>query len=108
DVRVAGHTPSGRPRYGGEALPPLYQLDGGDFVIYLGTFSKILSPRIRLGWVAAPPPGLENIAVGKDAADLYTSALTQFFVRECFAEGGWKRYVEDLVVIYKQRRDVMI
>src|SRR6202000_2735710 len=108
DVRVAGHTPSGRPRYGGGALPPLYQLDGGDFVIYLGTFSKILSPGIRLGWGGAPPPALEKIVLGKGAADLCTSTLTQFFVREYFAEGGWKKYVEELVVLYKRRRDVMI
>ena len=52
---VIEDNPYGMLRYGGEPLPPLYQLDGGDFVIYIGTFSKILSPGIRLGWVVAPP-----------------------------------------------------
>jgi 2-aminoadipate transaminase len=108
ELLVVEDNPYGLLRYDGEALPPLYQLDGGDFVIYLGTFSKILSPGIRLGWVVAPPPVLEKIVLGKGAADLCTSTLTQFFVREYFAEGGWKRYVEELVVLYKQRRDVMI
>jgi 2-aminoadipate transaminase len=108
ELLVVEDNPYGMLRYGGEALPPLYQLDGGDFVIYLGTFSKILSPGIRLGWVVAPPPVLEKIVLGKGAADLCTSTLTQFFVREYFAEGGWKSYVEELVVLYKRRRDVMI
>ncbi|HJZ36582.1 MAG TPA: PLP-dependent aminotransferase family protein, partial [Solirubrobacterales bacterium] len=105
---VIEDNPYGLLRYDGEALPPLYQLDGGDFVIYLGTFSKILSPGIRLGWVVAPPPVLDKIVLGKGAADLCTSTLTQFFVREYFAEGAWKKYVEELVVLYKRRRDVMI
>jgi 2-aminoadipate transaminase len=108
ELLVVEDSPYGLLRYSGEPLPPLYQLDGGDFVIYLGTFSKILSPGIRLGWVVAPPPVLEKIVLGKGAADLCTSTLTQFFVREYFAEGGWRRYVEDLAVLYKQRRDVMI
>jgi 2-aminoadipate transaminase len=108
ELLVVEDNPYGLLRYDGEALPPLYQLDGGDFVIYLGTFSKILSPGIRLGWVVAPPPVLEKIVLGKGAADLCTSTLTQFFVREYFAEGGWKNYVAELVVLYKRRRDVMI
>ena len=44
-----------------------YALDGGVYVMYLGTFSKILSPGIRLGWVVAPPPVLEKINLGKQA-----------------------------------------
>jgi 2-aminoadipate transaminase len=89
-------------------MPPLYQLDGGDFVIYLGTFSKILSPGIRLGWAVAPPPVMEKIILGKQATDLCTSTLTQYFVREYFAEGRWQRYIGDLIEIYRDRRDTMI
>ena len=87
---------------------PLYALDGGDYVLYLGTFSKILSPGIRIGWVAAPPPVLEKIGLGKQAADLCTSTLTQYFVREYFAEGRWREYVDDLIEIYRGRRDAML
>jgi 2-aminoadipate transaminase len=108
ELLVVEDSPYGLLRYGGEPLPPLYQLDGGDFVIYLGTFSKILSPGIRLGWVVAPPPVLEKIVLGKGASDLCTSSLTQFFVRQYFADGDWRRYVEDLVVIYRDRRDTML
>ena len=97
EMLVVEDNPYGLLRFGGEPLPPLYQLDGGDFVIYLGTFSKILSPGIRLGWAVAPPPVMEKIVLGKQAADLCTSTLTQYFVREYFAEGRWREYVDSLV-----------
>ncbi len=108
ELLVLEDNPYGLLRYGGEPLPPLYQLDGGDYVLYIGTFSKILSPGIRLGWAVAPPPVMEKIVLGKQASDLCSSSLTQYFVREYFAEGRWRRYVEDLVHIYRDRRDVML
>jgi 2-aminoadipate transaminase len=95
-------------RFSGEPLPPLYQLDGGDFVIYIGTFSKILSPGIRLGWAVAPPPVMEKIVLGKQASDLCSSTLTQYFVREYFAEGRWREYIDSLAELYRQRRDTMV
>jgi 2-aminoadipate transaminase len=108
ELLVVEDSPYGLLRYGGEPMPPLYQLDGGDFVIYIGTFSKILSPGIRLGWAVAPPPVMEKIVLGKQASDLCTSTLTQYFVREYFAEGHWQHYVGDLVEIYRARRDAML
>ncbi len=108
ELLVVEDNPYGLLRFGGEALPPLYQLDGGDFVVYVGTFSKILSPGIRLGWAVAPPPVMEKIVLGKQAADLCTSTLTQYFVREYFAQGRWTDYIESLVGIYRSRRDAMI
>jgi 2-aminoadipate transaminase len=58
--------------------------------------------------VVAAPPVLEKVVLGKGAADLCTSTLTQFFVRQYFAEGGWKDYVEDLLGLYSGRRDTML
>jgi 2-aminoadipate transaminase len=108
ELLIVEDNPYGLLRFDGEPLPPLYQLDGGDFVIYIGTFSKILSPGIRLGWAVAPPPVMEKVVLGKQAADLCTSTLTQHFVREYFAEGQWRSYVESLVEIYRKRRDTMV
>jgi 2-aminoadipate transaminase len=108
EVLVVEDNPYGLLRYEGEPQAPLYQLDGGDYVIYVGTFSKILSPGIRLGWVVAPPPVLEKIGLGKQATDLCTSTLTQYFVLEYFAEGRWREYISDLIGIYRHRRDAML
>jgi 2-aminoadipate transaminase len=108
EVLVVEDNPYGMLRYEGEPTEPLYKLDGGDYVLYLGTFSKILSPGIRLGWLCAPPPVMEKIVLGKQASDLCTSTLTQYFVLEYFAEGRWREYVADLVKIYRARRDAML
>ena len=108
ELLLVEDNPYGLLRYEGEALDPLYKLEGGDYVLYLGTFSKILSPGIRLGWLCAPPPMMEKAVLGKQAADLCTSTLTQYFVREYFGEGGWRDYVGDLCGIYRERRDAML
>jgi len=108
ELLVIEDNPYGLLRFGGEPLPPLYQLDGGDFVLYIGTFSKILSPGIRLGWAVAPPPVMDKVVLGKQAADLCTSTLTQYFVREYFASGRWGDYVESVTGIYRSRRDAML
>jgi 2-aminoadipate transaminase len=105
---VLEDNPYGLLRYEGSSLPTLRALDGGVYVMYLGTFSKILSPGIRLGWVAAPPPVLEKINLGKQAADLCTSTLSQLMVAAYFQEGIWREYVESLNEIYRGRRDAML
>jgi 2-aminoadipate transaminase len=108
ELLVLEDNPYGLLRYEGEALPPLYALDGGAFVIYLGTFSKILSPGIRLGWAAAPRPVLQKMNLGKQAADLCSSSMTQLFVTTYFEQGGWRAYVESLLDLYRSRRDAML
>jgi 2-aminoadipate transaminase len=108
ELLVLEDNPYGLLRYEGEPLPTLYSMDGGQFVIYLGTFSKILSPGIRLGWAAAPRPVLQKMNLGKQAADLCSSSMTQLFVAEYFASGDWREYVNSLVGIYRSRRDAML
>ena len=108
ELLVLEDNPYGMLRYEGEPLPPLRSLDGGVFVMYLGTFSKILSPGIRLGWVVAPPPVLEKINLGKQAADLCTSTLSQLMVHAYFEQSHWRDYVESLTELYRDRRDTML
>src|SRR5271154_6834716 len=108
ELLVLEDNPYGLLRYEGEPLPTLYSLDasavgrGGasDLVIYLGTFSKILSPGLRLGWAVAPRPVLEKLNLGKQGADLCSSPVTQLFVAAYFKETdaagrpAWLEYVE--------------
>jgi 2-aminoadipate transaminase len=108
ELLVLEDNPYGLLRYEGEAPTPLLSLDGGVYVMYLGTFSKILSPGIRLGWVVAPPPVLEKINLGKQAADLCTSTLSQLMVQAYFEESRWRDYVESLTEVYRARRDTML
>ena len=108
ELMILEDNPYGMLRYEGSPKPTLRSLDGGVYVMYLGTFSKILSPGIRLGWVAAPPPVLEKINLGKQAADLCTSTLSQLLVRAYFDEGIWREYIQSLNEIYRARRDAML
>jgi 2-aminoadipate transaminase len=107
ELLVLEDNPYGLLRYEGSPLPPLRSLDD-EFVIYAGTFSKILSPGVRLGWAAAPGPVLEKMNVGKQGADLCSSSVCQYFVSAYFESGPWLKYVRSLIEIYRRRRDVML
>jgi 2-aminoadipate transaminase len=108
EILVVEDNPYGMLRYEGEPLPSLYSLDGGGFVIYIGTFSKILSAGLRLGWMVSPTPIREKVVLGKQASDLCTSTLTQEFAVRFLESGRLPGYVEDLVSIYRSRRDAML
>src|SRR4051794_36151689 len=108
ELLVLEDNPYGLLRYEGEALPTLRELDGGEFVIYLGTFSKILSPGMRLGWAVAPPAVLEKLNLGKQASDLCSSSFAQLFVAAFFEHGDWLGYVRTLREVYRRRRDTML
>jgi 2-aminoadipate transaminase len=108
ELLVLEDNPYGLLRYEGAPLPTLRSLDGGAFVIYASTFSKILSPGVRLGWTAAPGPVLEKMNIGKQASDLCSSSITQYFVSAYFESRPWEEYVRSLIEIYRRRRDVML
>ena len=108
ELLVLEDNPYGMLRYEGEPLPPLFALDGGEYVLYLGTFSKIFSPGIRLGWLVAPGPVLAKAQLGKQAADLCTSSLTQQLVALYFGQGRWREYLTGLRMLYRERRDTML
>jgi 2-aminoadipate transaminase len=108
EIVVLEDNPYGLLRYEGEPLPTLYSLDGGRYVIYLGTFSKILSAGLRLGWAAAPGPIMERLNLGKQAADLCSSPLNQYFVAAYFRHRDWRAYLNTLRTVYRRRRDIML
>ncbi|MGI8427991.1 MAG: PLP-dependent aminotransferase family protein [Solirubrobacteraceae bacterium] len=107
ELLVLEDNPYGLLRYEGTPLPTLRSLDS-DFVIYASTFSKILSPGVRLGWTTAPAPILQKMNIGKQASDLCSSSISQYFVGAYFASGPWEDYVRSLIEIYRRRRDVML
>jgi 2-aminoadipate transaminase len=108
EILVLEDNPYGLLRYEGEPLPPLYALDRGEYVIYLGTFSKILSPGLRLGWTAAPRPVLEKLNLAKQGVDLCSSTFGQHFVIEYFAQRDWRDLLGALRELYRRRRDTML
>lgn len=90
-----------------EPLPSLKSMDMEN-TIYLGTFSKIFSPGVRVGWVVAKRPVREKLIFAKQAADLCSSSLTQRVVEEYFKSNLLSPHLKKLIAMYKKRRDAML
>jgi 2-aminoadipate transaminase len=117
-IPILEDDPYGQLRYEGEHLPPLVVLDrenvrhdnGYSFgnVIYLSTFSKTLSPGLRLGWVVAPPEVIAKLVQLKQGADLHTSTFAQFIAYEVARDNFLDEHIKTLRSIYRERRDAML
>ncbi|MGI5835225.1 MAG: PLP-dependent aminotransferase family protein [Chloroflexota bacterium] len=107
-IPVLEDDPYGELRYEGETLPSLKSLDTEGNVIYLGSFSKILSPGVRLGWVVAHREVIERLASIKQGVDLNTNSLAQHVVYQVCKTGLLEEHVEKVKPIYRERRDAML
>ncbi len=116
DVVLVEDNPYGDLRYAGRSLPHMLTLaarsDGGENidqrVIYVGTFSKVLAPGLRVGWVVAPERVIEKLVLAKQAADLHTSTLNQHIVLELVTNGFLDRHIPVLRSAYRERRDALM
>ena len=116
EIGVVEDNPYGDLRYNGEALPHLLELDartGADgaldsHVIYTGTFSKVLAPGLRIGWVIATETVIDKLVQAKQAADLHTSTFNQYLVAELLRNGTLERQLPRLRDAYRVRRDTML
>ncbi|MFA5844251.1 MAG: PLP-dependent aminotransferase family protein [Coriobacteriia bacterium] len=106
DIPVIEDDPYGRLRFEGGHMKPLRALD--DEVIYLGTFSKIFAPGLRLGWMTAPKPILAKVLLAKQAADLCGSNFAQVAAERYFRGTRWRSVLRDLTETYARRRDAML
>lgn len=113
-IPVIEDDPYGQLRYDGDHLPTLYALDrdsaqGGDGnVIYLSSFSKVMAPGLRLGWVIAPQEVIRRLVQLKQGADLHSSTLDQMIAHEIAREGFLDEHIARLREGYRQRRDAML
>lgn len=99
--------PYGDLRFKGEDQPSLKKFLGDDAVL-LGSFSKIVSPGIRLGWVCACPEIMEKLLVAKQASDLHSNTLCQRIVHQYMADNDLERHIARIRGIYREQRDVMV
>ncbi|TGE36250.1 PLP-dependent aminotransferase family protein [Desulfosporosinus fructosivorans] len=106
DLLVVEDNPYGELRFEGEKSPNLIEL--GDNVIYLGTFSKVLSPGLRVGYVVADPDIINHLCQTKEGVDLHSNNLTQRAVLEFLKEGLLPGHIQNLRTVYKERRNAMV
>jgi DNA-binding transcriptional MocR family regulator len=107
DLLLIEDNPYGLLDFKGEQQTCLHTLNPSR-VIYLGTLSKIFSPGIRIGWVAAPEPIRRKLTLLKETADLSQSNLTQYVAERWLATQPWRGQVEEFRDLYHKRCDAML
>ncbi|MES9900046.1 MAG: PLP-dependent aminotransferase family protein [Sedimenticola sp.] len=106
DIWILEDAPYTALRYRGEPLPSLQSLLPKQ-VIHFGSFSKIIAPGLRLGWVTAPDHIIETIIKMKQVADLHSSCYDQQLILEFLRNGALTSHLERLKLSYRRRLDMM-
>ena len=115
-VPLVEDNPYGALCYDGQPLPDLIELAMADRprepwrspVIHVGTFSKVLMPGLRVGWVIADEEVIDKLVQAKQATDLHTSTLSQHLVLELVTSGFLDEFIPVLRKAYGERRDRML
>ncbi|AEH25328.1 aminotransferase-like domain-containing protein [Pyrococcus yayanosii] len=108
DFIIVEDDPYGELRYSGKPVPKVKALDDEGRVLYLGTFSKILSPGFRLGWIAGEPHFIRKLEIAKQSVDLCTNAFGQVVAWRYLDGGHLERHIPKIIEFYKPRRDAML
>jgi 2-aminoadipate transaminase len=108
DLLLVEDDPYGLLRFEGETVPLVKSLDVEDRVIYLGSFSKILAPGFRTGWLAAPKEIVNRVSMAKQAQDLCSNTFSQYCIYEAIHHNILFPHVAEIVTLYRHKRDFMI
>jgi 2-aminoadipate transaminase len=108
DILIVEDSPYREVRFEGEMQKMMYELDYTGRVITLCTFSKILSPGFRVGWVIGNPEILDRIVMAKQTADLCTSSFVQKVIARYIEKGLLEKNLQKTISLYGERRNYMI
>lgn len=106
-VAVLEDDPYGELRYSGSPVPSLKSLDRTGHVLYLSTFSKVLFPGLRLGWMVGPRPVLRQIVLAKQAVDLHSNTTGQWLLDGILRRNLFEPHLATVRQAYSRRLDVM-
>lgn len=105
---VAEDDPYRDLRYAGEAMPPIKEFDQTGHVAYMGSFSKVVSPGLRVGYLAAQADIIRKCAIGKQGTDLHTPNLTQAIVDQFLRRGLLLPHVQSVLPAYRDKLELML
>ena len=108
DLIVIEDDPYSKLRFEGDHIKPIKSFDDEGRVIYLSTFSKILSPGFRLAWMIASEPLIRKLTIGKQALDLCTNTFVQFIANEFIEKGSLDLHIMKIIEMYRPKRDIMM
>ncbi|MDP1979622.1 PLP-dependent aminotransferase family protein [Undibacterium sp.] len=106
-IPLVEDNPYGDLCYSGEPLPKMLNMNPGG-VIYMGSFSKVLTPGIRLGYVVGPTQLIRKLEQAKQAADLHTAQLTQMVVYEVIKDGFLSEHIPTIRTLYAKQCNAML
>jgi len=95
-------------RFGSRPIASLQGLDTDGRVIYVGTFSKVLFPALRLGYVVVPKDLVPAFSAARDAADIFSSTLYQAVLTDFIREGHFARHIRRMRMLYMERRRALV
>jgi GntR family transcriptional regulator / MocR family aminotransferase len=95
-------------RFGSRPIASLQGLDTDARVIYVGTFSKVMFPALRLGYVVVPKDLLPAFCAARDAADVFSSTLYQLVMTDFIREGHFARHIRRMRMLYMERRKALV
>jgi 2-aminoadipate transaminase len=107
DMVLVEDNPYGELRFMGEALPSMKSYLP-DSTIVLGSFSKVVTPGLRLGWICAAPEVMEKIVVAKQSSDLHSNYLSQRAVYQYLIDNDLDEHILNIRKVYKKQRNSMI
>lgn len=108
NIIIVEDNPYGELLFEGEIRPAIKHYDTEGRVIFLGTFSKILCPGIRLGWAVAEEEVLSKLIMVKQGADLQSSTVSQMQIDRFLEIYDIEEHIEKIKALYKNRRDLML
>lgn len=108
NIVIIEDNPYGDLRFDGVKLPPIKSFDTEGRVVYHSTFSKILVPGLRVGWICAAPEILNKYVLFKQGTDLHTNTVSQFAIAQFLKTFNFEAHVEKIRKVYKERRTLMI
>ena len=95
-------------RFSGRPLEALHGLDRAGRVLYIGTFSKVLFPSLRLGYLVAPPELLTGLIAAQHFLAVHLPLLEQLALTDFLVEGYFARHIRRMRQLYKERRDALV
>lgn len=108
DVAILEDNPYGELRFEGEIQPSLKSLDTEGRVVFMGTFSKVFSPGVRLGWFCASPDILDKFNKIKQGADLQSSTISQMELAQYLEDNDLEAHIAEIIKVYGKRKNVMV
>jgi 2-aminoadipate transaminase len=107
-VGIVEDDPYGELRFAGDPIPSLKALDPGGYVIYVSSFSKSVTPGLRMAWMSASPAVIERIAAARGTLDFRAALLNQWVMNEFLREGMLDRHLAELRPKLLHRRDMLV